>query len=77
MQAGDRDRVHDAGRTERNVEILRVERGFIAEHERLRKRQHIRREGGLRARLERLGDGFRPVEPAAAPDAGAFERFVL
>lgn len=77
MQAGDRDRVHDAGRTERNVEILRVERGFIAEHERLRKRQHICREGSLRARFERLGNGFRPVEPAAAPDAGARERFVL
>lgn len=77
MQPGDRDRVHDAGRTERNIEILRVERGFVAEHERLRKRQHIRREGGLRARLERLGDGFRPVEPAAAPHAGARECFVL
>ena len=76
MQTGNRDRVHDTGRAERNVQILRVERGFIAEHERLRKRQHIRREGGLRARFERLGDGFRPVEPAAAPDAGAHERFV-
>lgn len=76
MQAGNRDRVHDTGRAERNVQILRVERGFIAEHERLRKRQHIRREGGLRARFERLGDGFRPVEPAVAPDAGARERFV-
>ena len=77
MQSGDCDRVHDAGRTERNIKILHVERGFVAEHERLRKRQHIRREGGLRARFERLGDGFRPVEPAAAPHAGARECFVL
>jgi len=77
MQPRDRDRVHDAGRAQRNVEILRVERGLIAEHERLRKRQHVRRERRLCARLERMGNGFRPVEPAVCPDAGMCERALL
>lgn len=47
MQPRDRDRVHDAGRAQRDVEVLRIERGLIAEHERLRKRQHVRRERRL------------------------------
>lgn len=77
MQPRDRDRVHDAGRAQRDVEVLRIERGLIAEHERLRKRQHICREHRLCARLERVGNGFRPVEPAVCPDAGMRERTLL
>ena len=77
MQSRDRDRVHDAGRAQRDVKILRVERGLIAEHERLRKRQHVRRERRLCARLERVGNGFRPVEPAVCPDTGMYKRPLL
>ena len=77
MQSRDRDRVHDAGRAERNVEVLRVERGLIAEHERLRKRQHVCRERRLCARLERMGNGFWPVEPAVCPDAGMHKRILF